>query len=444
VIETVEQITTFTQTNLIGQIKQTFATLPDARSGDGIYQKYDMSDAALSAFSVFFMQSPSFLDYQKTMEKEGGKNNARSLFGIHLIPSANQIRNLLDPVPAETISPIYREILRGLQQSGKINEFHVLDKTILVAIDGVEYFSSQSIHCDCCSTKTLKNGKTHYSHVAVTPVIVSPRQSAVIPLVPEFITPQDGSEKQDYELATSKRWLEKEANDLPGNTTFLGDDLYCKQPFCEQVIQMKKHFILVCKPDSHKTLYEWIDDFERSGEVENVIVNEWTGKKKLKKHYRFVNRVPLRDTDDALFVNWCELTITDDKNKVIYHNAFATDYLLDRKNIKQIIEAGRTRWKIENENNNTLKTKGYNFKHNFGHGKQHLSSLLASLNILAFLVHTVLEWFDQCYALVRNELTSRQTFFDDIRALTRYMHFDSWQSLLEFMLRGLEIPIPEI
>jgi len=32
-----------------------------------------MSDAALSAFSVFFMQSPSFLDYQKRMEKERGK-----------------------------------------------------------------------------------------------------------------------------------------------------------------------------------------------------------------------------------------------------------------------------------------------------------------------------------------------------------------------------------
>jgi len=37
------------------------------------------------------VQSPSFLDYQKTMEKEAGKNNARSLFGIHLIPGANQI-----------------------------------------------------------------------------------------------------------------------------------------------------------------------------------------------------------------------------------------------------------------------------------------------------------------------------------------------------------------
>jgi hypothetical protein len=93
--------------------------------------------------------------------------------------------------------------------------------------------------------------------VAVTPVIVSPKKSSVIPLVPEFITPQDGSEKQDYELAASKRWLAKEAKGLPENTTFLGDDLYCKQPFCEQPIQMKKPFILVCKPDSHQTLYEW-------------------------------------------------------------------------------------------------------------------------------------------------------------------------------------------
>jgi hypothetical protein len=50
---------------LIGQIKQAFTALPDARSGNGVYQKYAMAGAALSAFSVFFMQSPSFLDDQK-------------------------------------------------------------------------------------------------------------------------------------------------------------------------------------------------------------------------------------------------------------------------------------------------------------------------------------------------------------------------------------------
>ena len=58
--------------------------------------------------------------------------------------------------------------------------------------------------------------------------------------------------------------------------------------------------------------------------------------------------------------------------------------------------SGRARWKIENENNNTLKTKGYHLEHNFGHGQQHLSSLLDAMNILAFLFHTVArEWLAQ-------------------------------------------------
>jgi hypothetical protein len=46
------------------------------------------------------------------------------------------------------------------------------------------------------------------------------------------------------------------------------------------------------------------------------------------------------------------------------------------------------------ENNNTLKTKGYNLEHNYGHGKRHLSSLLATLNLLAFLFHTALDLVD--------------------------------------------------
>jgi len=58
---------------------------------------------------------------------------------------------------------------------------------------------------------------------------------------------------------------------------------------------------------------------------------------------------------------------------------------------------------------------------NFGHGKQYLSAFMLSLNLLAFLFHTVLEWSDEKYALLRRVLARRQTFFDDIKALTRYM-----------------------
>ena len=433
----------FTQVNLVKWISETFESLPDNRSGKGVYQKYTLSDAALSAFSVFFMQSPSFLDHQIELQQAIGNNNVQGLFGVHQIPSDNQIRNLLDGVPADTLRPLYWRIFKGLQDIGKLKDFEMLQGTTLVALDGTEYFNSQKIQCECCSTKVLKNGKIQYSHRAVTPVVVSPNQDSIIPLAPEFIQPQDGRDKQDYELAASKRWLASQGHHLPTNTTILGDDLYCSQPFCQQLLGQKLHFILVCQPDSHKTLYEWVDDFQRTGDVRTVEIKRWTGKERQIERYRYVNQVPLRNTDDALMVNWCEVEIINAQGKVIYRNAFATDYTLTDNNVVAIVKAGRTRWKIENENNNTLKTKGYNFGHNFGHGKKHLAALLASLIILALLFHTLLTWFDKCYQLLRQRLSRRQKFFDDIRALTRYSYFDSWQSLMEFMLRGLKIPIPD-
>ena len=95
--------------------------------------------------------------------------------------------------------------------------------------------------------------------------------------------------------------------------------------------------------------------------------------------------------------------------------------------------------KIENENNNVLKTQGYHLEHNFGHGQQYLSAFLLSLNLLAFLFHTVLAWSDDKYALLRRVLARRQTFFEDIRALTQYMVFESWDHLMDFMIRGLDL-----
>ena len=155
--------------------------------------------------------------------------------------------------------------------------------------------------------------------------------------------------------------------------------------------------------------------------------------------YRWANHVPLAEGQDALRVNWCEITETDHQGQVIYRNSFITDFPITDQNVAALVAAGRARWKIENENNNTLKTKGYHLEHNFGHGKEHLSSLLAAMNILAFLYHIFLSLTNEHYRLIRATLPSRKTFFEDLRALTRYLLFLSWDALLDFMMRGLEI-----
>jgi hypothetical protein len=42
--------------------------------------------------------------------------------------------------------------------------------------------------------------------------------------------------------------------------------------------------------------------------------------------------------------------------KKLHPNAFVTDFEISTDNVKQIVVDGRARWKIENENNNILKT----------------------------------------------------------------------------------------
>ncbi|HYQ93063.1 MAG TPA: ISNCY family transposase [Candidatus Competibacteraceae bacterium] len=422
------------------QIRRTFEQFTDPRQGKNT--RYTLVDAGLSAFSVFFMQSPSFLEYQRSLEQALGRNNAQTLFGVHHIPSDNQIRHLLDSTAPSQVTPVFSYLFQGLYQAGVIDRYRAVNQTLLLALDGTEYFSSRAIHGPNCSARRHANGQVTYFHTVLTPVLVKPGVDKVIPLVPAYVQPQDGAEKQDCELNAAKRWLADWSLDYsPLNVTLLGDDLYCHEPFCRDVLNRGWGFIFVCKPESHATVYEWLEFLQRGGAVNTVVRRRWTGQRREFDTYRYAVSIPLRDGEDALLVNWCELTTTGESGKVLYHNAFTTSLPLKDQNVAKVAEAGRSRWKIENENNNTLKTKGYHFEHNYGHGQQYLSSLLASLILLAFLVHTVLEWMADQYQLLRQKLPSRKRLFSDIRTLTSYLCFESWEALMTFMLQSF-YPVP--
>lgn len=130
---------------IVGAFRQRLSSLPDKRTGKNT--RYGMEDAALSAFSVFFTQTPSFLAYQRMMEGSKGKSNAQSLFGVHRIPSDNHIRDLLDSVAPEHVFPVFEDILQVLEQQGQMASFRSIAGSLLIALDGTEYFSSSQIHC---------------------------------------------------------------------------------------------------------------------------------------------------------------------------------------------------------------------------------------------------------------------------------------------------------
>jgi hypothetical protein len=136
---------------LLTETRALFSNLPDARKiATSNNLKYAVEDAALSAFSVFFTQSPSFLDYQTRMEANSGKSNAQSIFGVHKIPSMNQLRTILDPISPETLSPLFRKISSTLYQQEHLKPYRAIENTLLLALDGTDTFSSEKISCPCC------------------------------------------------------------------------------------------------------------------------------------------------------------------------------------------------------------------------------------------------------------------------------------------------------
>ena len=148
---------------------------------------YTIEDIVLSAFSVFFIQSPSFLAYQRTMKKMNGKSNAETLFKIEKIPSDNHIRDILDNVHHELLFPVFDTIFEIFKKNGYLDSFRGINRNILIALDGTQHFSSKKIHCKNCSTMHHRDGTITYYHSAITPVIVAPGQKHAISLCPEFI-----------------------------------------------------------------------------------------------------------------------------------------------------------------------------------------------------------------------------------------------------------------
>ena len=205
-----------------------FGSLEEVRRGADV--QFGMGDIAMTGYSVFHMQSPSFLEAQRRLQSWCGGNNARAFFGIGRIPGDEQTRNVLDRVETGRLLPAFDAAHKEMEGRGLLKGFDFLDGKRLVALDGTWYFCSEKIGCGNCTTRTRSDGTVERYHSAVTPAVVSPDMGGLaVPLRPEFIVPQDGSEKQDCEINAAKRWLELCAGlynrEGKGGAVLLGDDL---------------------------------------------------------------------------------------------------------------------------------------------------------------------------------------------------------------------------
>jgi hypothetical protein len=264
---------------------------PDARRSTDV--DYSMADIGLSAFSLFFMQSESFLSHRRRLEQGHVTSNCHTLFGMKKIPTDNYIRLMLDKVSPETLPPCFDQVIEQLRQRDGLKAFQRLEGRTLVEPDGTEYFCSQEPSCPQCLTRRGFHRKTESYHAMLAAMIVAPGHNMVLPLMPEFITPQDGAEKQDCERNAAKRWLNAHGKRVaPLRPVYLGDALFSSQPLAQAVFATGADFLFVCKRDGHKTLDEYVDGAPLD---QRTVIERRPGRRSLTYRYRWIEAVPLRD-----------------------------------------------------------------------------------------------------------------------------------------------------
>jgi hypothetical protein len=241
--------------HLVKRLHPQLAARPDDRKGKNTQDA--IKDAVLGALAVFVTQSPSLLASQRTRPQAKGRSNAESLLGMGAIPCDQQIRTWLDPVAPAELLPVFAGVYDALDGAGQVSPWRVFADQLLIALDGTDDLASQEIHGARCSQRTQAHGQVTYVHQAMTPLIVAPGRHEVIPLAPECITPQDGHAKPECAQVAAKRWIERQAGRYLQATLF-GADRYGTQPFWALVRHHGFNGIVVGKPASHPTLYEWL------------------------------------------------------------------------------------------------------------------------------------------------------------------------------------------
>ncbi len=397
-------------------------------------QKVDINlpDAIMSAFAMFSLKEPSLLSFEERRNDENMKN----VYKISDVPSDTHMRTLLDEIDPKHIYPIYKKLFAELQRAKGLEDMVFYEGCYLMSNDGTGYFSSDKIHCKSCMEKTnSKTGAVKYYHQFLGSCLVHPDVKEVIPLGPEPIKKIDGDTKNDCERNASKRFLKRFRREHPHLPVIMIEDALASN--APHIRDLEKHdirYILGVKAGDHKFLFDYVDSDKCQG-----IEYEQTDKDGFIHKFRFVNQVPLNASNQDLLVNFIEYWEIRPNGKKL-HFSWVTDLEVTTENVFLFMRGGRARWKIENETFNTLKNQGYQFEHNFGHGKKNLSTVFALIMMLAFLVDQIQQKLCPLFRAAWMKQKTKKSLWRKIRSCFDSFIFSSMKEILEAILYGINKP----
>jgi len=415
--------------NLLKRVRAGFDQIKDHRA---LNRVISLSDALMSAFAMFSLKDSSLLEFDERRHKDG---NLKQIYGLETIPSDSQMRTIIDEVSSEEFRPIFKDGLSQLERSKVLSKMVYYGKYYLLTLDGTTHFSSKKVNCAAClQRKNKQTGQITYAHQMMGGAIVHPDFKTVVPFMPEAIIKQDGENKNDCERNAAQRFLLKVRQDHPDLPLIITEDgLSPNAPHIKALKAGDFRFILAVKEKDHTYLFDYVNKAHQT-----TVYEEREGK--IIHRYRFLNRVPLNESNQEVRVNFLEYwEIDSTTGNIIQHFSWVTDFTLVKWNLGAIMRGGRARWKIENETFNTLKNQGYHFEHNYGHGQKNLSVNLAILIMLAFFIDQIQQAACPLFQAVLKKEGSRKRLWEHTRALFYTLSFSSMAEIYRALLYGYTV-----
>jgi hypothetical protein len=190
--------------------------------------------------------------------------------------------------------------------------------------------------------------------------------------------------------------------------------------------------VLVAKPSSHPTLRAAGTAAEGADQTQAGQWTEGPGVRQRTYTYRLVRHLPLA-RESAGRVTEVELWDHTATGEVLSHTSWIPDLDVEAANVAVVVQLGRARWKVENEQVNVHKNHGYDLTRTYGHGQQTLSLVFYLLNPLASVAPVVLALGDRLYQRCRTQ-ESRRELGNALRALVNVALVGSGRHWLEVYL----------
>lgn len=335
------------------------------------------------------------------------------------LPHPDTIDRVMRKLPPDIIEELKMQLVSNLFDQKVLRKYRFKNKYYFVAVDATGIHSFDHKHCDKCLTKTSKNGVTTWFHYVLEAKIIT-SSGLAISLASEFIEndPERNFDKQDCELKAFVRLAQKIKKRFPRlPICILADGLYPNQTVFNICHSNKWLFIITLKDDS-------LDSFQEEVELLNGCKKSTDIARRNKTHNitlfcKYINSIDYKDVN----YSWvsCEEIKTNIETKEKAHQQFIyiTNIEQTSENVIHTIDAGRMRWKIENEGFNTQKNQGYAMEHKYSRVSYTAMQNYYHLMQIAHMVNQFTEHTELITSLLHEH--SKQT----IKAL--------WKDLISFL-----------